>query len=185
MTLEIGQLSYSLDIPVANPGQLADLTVNQIESMPAAEAINPGRLLEVASDGVSCQQVQATSVSTTTHYAGAVGVSVQETAREGLGVNNFGTTSGGTLYNVGDMVPVLRRGTIFMEWKGTTQTAFGLPNVYHSSTTAADRGKLTDAAGNDGAGTEVSPCPSGIQLKKALTGTGSIALVSVNFPGAV
>lgn len=184
MTVLIGQLSYSLYPSAAVPGQLGDLTSNDIDSAPAAEVINPGRLLQIASDGVSVQQVQNTSGDTTTPPS-SVGVAVLKTAREGggaTGVTAYGI--GGVTYAVGEMVPFVRKGRIFAEWKGTTQTAFGTPRVYHSSTTATDRGKFTDAAAASTAGSEVSPAGSAFRLRQAFAGAGSVCLLDVNLPGA-
>jgi hypothetical protein len=177
----VGQVSYSLAPVIAVPGQLADNTVNRIESFMAAEAIYPGRMLELASDGVSCQQVQATGNQAPVT---ALGFSVLLTAREGNGAVGVPLTNG-AVYNIGDMVPVLRKGALYAEWSGTTQTAYGQPNVYHSSTIATNRGKLTDVAASGGAGTEISLTGSGIKLRAALPGGGNIALIEVNLPGAV
>ncbi len=196
MTISIGQTSYSLYPPVAEPGLLADNEVNHIESFQAAEAIQCGRLLEVAADGISCQQVQNTEASATVPYvpsfgAQALGFSVLLTSREGLGSNNVVGSAQGAAFAAGDMVPVLRKGAMFAEWKGTTQTAYSSGsasssklNVYHSSTVATDRGKLTDAAPATTVGSEISPCPAGIQLRNTLPGSGNVALVNVNFPSS-
>lgn len=182
MTVQIGQLTYSLYPPQADPGMLADNEVNHILSFPAAEAINPGVCVEVAADGVSVQQPQQTGSTFS-----PVGISILLTAREGLGASNTTTQNGGNgnggVYAAGDMVPVLRRGAIFAYWKGTTQTGYASPNVYHSSTIATDRGKLTDAATSSSAGVEIAAAPVTIQLRQALTGSGNIALVEVNMPG--
>lgn len=184
MTISIGQVTYSLYPAAAAPGMIADIAHNMILSFVAAETINPGRLLELASDGTSCIQVQRTQGSSDAALSttGLLGFSVLETARAGVGDSNLTTATGGAPFLAGDMVPVLRRGVMFAEWKGTTQTAYAPPNVYHSSTVATDRGKLTDATVSHGSGTEVSPVPSCIQLRVALTGSGSVALIDVNLP---
>jgi len=177
----IGQTTYQQFPAFAEPGQLADLAYNEIHSFPAAEVINPGRVVELASDGLSCQQVQATGNQAPT----ALGISVLLTAREGqgpVGVTPFGIQ--GVTYQIGDMVPVLMRGRIYAEWKGTTQTALAEPKVYHSSTTATDRGKLTDAAASGTAGSEVSLTGNQFRVRQALPGSGNIVLVDVNLPGA-
>jgi hypothetical protein len=179
-----GQQAVTLFPDFAQPGQLANLTYNEIQSFPAAEAIMPGRLVELAADGLSVQQVQDTG-SSTLGKAVLLGFSVLRTAREGagsIGVTAYGL--GGDAYQVGEMVPVLMRGTIWAEWKGTTQTALGTPNVYHSSTIATDRGKLTDAGTSGTVGSEVSTVGSQVRVRRASPGTGSIILVDVNFPGA-
>jgi hypothetical protein len=175
-----GQQTYSLFPPFAEPGQIADCTYNEIQSFIAAEVIQPGRAVEIASDGLSVQQVQQSGSTLS-----PIGFSVWVAAREGAGA--YGITAygvGGPQYNIGDTVPVLMRGRLYVEWKGTTQTAFGTPNVYHSSTTAADRGKLTDASTSTVAGSEVATAPMTIRVRQTLSGSGNIALVDVNMPGA-
>ena len=180
MTASIGQLTYSNLPAIAAPGMISDLVIPTIKSFIAAEQIFPGRLLELATDGVSCQQVQDTGSGVPSKV---LGFSVLLTAREGLGAVGV-AANGGAVFNIGDVVPVLQRGALYAEWKGTTQTAYSMPNVYHSSTIATDRGKLTDAGTNAGAGTEVSNTGNQIKLRAALPGTGNIVLVDVNLPGA-
>ena len=178
----IGQVTYQQFPSFAVPGQLADLAYNEIQSFPAFEVINPGRMVEMASDGISVQQVQAASSSAVPN---SVGIAVLQTAREGqgaLGVQPYGVQ--GVTYQIGEMVPVLMRGRIYAEWTGTTQTAFSMPNIKHSSTVATDRGKFTDAATSAGAGTEVSNAGHQYRVRQALPGSGSIVLVDVNLPGA-
>jgi hypothetical protein len=181
-----GQSTYVEFSPLANPGQLADMAYNEIVSFMAAEVINPGRAVEMASDGLSIQQTQQTS----TTFA-PVGVAILKTARESqgpAGVTGLGVE--GLAYQPGEMVPVLQRGRIYAEWKGTTQTAFtsgastGLLDAYHSSTVATDRGKFTDAATSAGAGTEVAHAGSPFRVRMALTGSGNIVELDVNLPGA-
>ncbi len=175
-----GQQTVNQFPAYALPGQLADLAYNEIHSFPANEVIQPGRAVEIASDGFSVQQCQQTS----TTFA-PVGVSILVQAREqagSVGLTAYGI--GGPQYNIGDMVPVLMRGRIYAEWKGTTQTAFGMPNAYHSSTLAADRGKFTDAATSSGAGVEIANAGHQFRVRESLPGTGNIVLLDVNLPGA-
>jgi hypothetical protein len=182
MTVIQGQQTYNQFPAFAKPGQIASLTFNEIMSFPAAEEIFPGRMVEMAADGLSVQQVQGTG----NNIPASVGIALLQTAREGSGA--FGITGygvGGPSYKVGDTVPVMMRGQVYAEWKGTTQTAFGMPNVYHSSTLAADRGKITDAGTSAGAGTEISNTGHQYRVRQALPGTGEIVLIDVNLPGAV
>jgi hypothetical protein len=185
-----GQQTYANFPAFAQPGQLADLTYCEIASFPAAEQINPGRVVELAADNVSCQQVQ--DAGATTPPAKMLGISVLVTAREGAGAFNI-TPYGvaGPQYQIGDTVPVLMRGRIYAEWSGTTQTPFsngvngaGLLHLYSSSTVATNRGKLTDVAVSAGAGTEVLYAGQGIRVRQALPGAGNIVLVDINLPGA-
>ena len=170
-----GQSTYKQFMDLGQPGQIVDLAYAEIVSFIAAETINPGRAVEMASDGLTIQQVQQTS----TTFA-PVGVSIMKTMREGtgpLGLTPFSVE--GPTYQAGEMVPVLMRGRIYGEWKGTTQTSAATPNVYHSSTTATDRGKFTDAGTSAGSGTEVA-AGTGFRTRNSLPGTGSIIEVSVN-----
>lgn len=179
-----GQQTYNQFPAFAQPGQLADLAYAEIVSFQAAEVIQPGRLLEIASDGLSVQQVRESSADTSKGTV-AVGISLMLTARESAGA--YGITSygvGGPQYNIGDVVPVLMRGRVYAEWKGTTQVAFTSPNVYCSSTVATDRGKLTDATISASATAEIAPAGSPVRIRQILPGTGNIVLVDVNFPGA-
>ena len=190
MTVIQGQQTYTQFPAFAQPGQLADLSYAEIRGFPAFEVIQPGRLLEIASDGLSCQQVQ--DASSSAPAAKALGVSVLITAREASGA--FGLTAygvGGPQYNIGDTVPVLMRGAIYAEWSGTTQPAFqngvngsGALHVFSSSTVATNRGKFTDTAAAATAGSEVQYAGQGIRVRQALPGTGNIILLDVNLPGA-
>lgn len=175
-----GQTTYNMFTAFGQPGQLADMAYAEIVSFPAAETIQPGRAVEIASDGLSVQMVQQTGTTFK-----PVGVSLLQTAREGsgaVGITAYGI--GGPAYAAGETVPVLMRGRVYAEWKGTTQTAFGNPNCYHSSTLAADRGKFTDAGTSAGAGTEVAAAGNPFRVRQQLPGTGSIVLLDVNLPGA-
>lgn len=190
MSVTQGQTAYNQFPSFANPGQLADLTYCEIQSFPAAEVINPGRMVELASDGLSCQQVQDAAVDTPP--AKCLGVSLLQDSREGqgaVGITGYGV--GGVSYQIGDTVPVLMRGRVYAEWSGTTQTAFsngangsGVLHVYSSSTTATNRGKFTDVAVSAVAGSEVSYAGQGFRVRQALPGSGNIVLLDVNLPGA-
>jgi hypothetical protein len=182
-----GQQTYNQFPAFAQPGQLADLAGAEIQSFPAYEIIQPGRVVCMATDGLSIQQAQQTTadVSFGSGTAGAVGISLLQTARESAGAYNLTAYGvGGPQYNIGDTVPVLQRGRIWAEWKGTTQTVMSMPNVYCSSTTATDRGKLTDASISASTGSEVANAGHAVRVRQTSPGTGNICLVDVNFPGA-
>jgi hypothetical protein len=176
----VGQVAYSLAPVIAVPGQIADNEVNDIRSFVASEPIFPGRMLELAADGVSCRQVQATGNQ---NPATALGFSVLLTSREGNGAVGV-PANNGAVYNIGDMVPVMRKGAMYAEWSGTTQVAYTQMNVFHSSTIATNRGKITDTAASGVAGTEISLTGSSIKLRGLLPGAGNICLIDINLPGA-
>lgn len=182
MTAIGGQLTYPMFPAFALAGQLADLAYNEIVTFPAAEVINPGRLLEMAADGLSVQQVQQTGAT-----LNPVGVAILQTAREGsgaVGIQPYGVQ--GPTYNIGDPVPVLMRGRIYAAWSGTLQTPFTvtLLNVFHSSTIATNRGIFTDTATSAGAGVEITLVPRSVRNRQALAGSGSIVLLDLNLPGS-
>jgi hypothetical protein len=185
VTYQVGQLTYSVFPPVADPGTLGTNELNHIESYPAAETIQPGRAVMITS-GALVQQAQGTRGDTTTNLD-IFAWSVLKTAREGLGQENDSATTGGAAYNAGDMVACLRSGCIFAEWKGTTIPTTGLFNVYQSSTLAADRGKLTDAAAATTVGSEIGPVGGRVRARPmlpALTNSGNIVLIDLKFPGS-
>lgn len=183
MTYAIGQLTVSLFPAEAQPGMVADDGFVDSGDYIASEVIQPGRAVEIVpsntDDVPKIRMVQTTGSSAVP----MLGVATLDTARENPGSANLSTYVGGAAYQPGDMVRVLKRGRIYMEWKGTTQ-ALGVMNIYHSSTTATDRGKLTDASAASTSGAEISVGPSWVSVQKILPGTGTIALVNLNGPGA-
>lgn len=183
-----GQQTYVQFPAYAQPGQVADLAHAEIVSFPAYETVQPGRQVMIATDGLSCQQVRQTTADATLT---TLGVSVMKNAREGSGAFNITAYGvGGPQYAIGDTVPVLMRGRIYAEWKGTTMTAFmnggasGTLNVYNSSTIVTDRGKFTDAAISATTGSEISLAGAAYRSRQALANTGNIILLDVNNPGA-
>lgn len=184
-----GQQTYNQFPAFAQPGQLADLAYAEIVSFPAGATVQPGRLLMMSSDGLSVQHVAQTTADVSfggSVTGGAVGISILQTARESSGAFNITAYGvGGPQYNIGDTVPVLMRGRIYGEWKGTTQVVMATPNVYCSTGTAiADAGKFTDAAAAATTGHEVAAAGSSVRIRQILPGTGNIVLLDINLPGA-
>ncbi len=173
----MAQTSYSLDPAVGLPGMPADTGYNDIRSYPCSEDIPFGVLCELASGKVRrCQQSGSGLGST------VVGVSVYDPAREQQ-VPSAGTGAGS--YKSGEMVPLLRKGRVFAQWNGTTQTALTQPNVNHpsSSDPSGIRGVFTDASTSTTAGSEITQCPASILMVRD-TGSTSLCLVEINLPGA-
>jgi hypothetical protein len=176
----------------AVPGQIADIGPRRIVSYVANEIITPGYLCEVVSGsentggGPQLIRVVQDTGDSGIPSATIVGVAVFDAARQNNGsASNSAVNNGGAFYNPGDIVQILEFGSIFMAWSGTTQTGYlNAPHVAHSSTNAALRGYLTDAVISSTAGSEVSVCPSWIRIMSPRPGTGSIALVEINTPGA-
>lgn len=79
------------------------------------------------------------------------------------------------------LVPVFRKGQMWMPYVGTAPAVEARPNIKSSSTVATDRGKLTADAANATAGTEIYAAPDGVKVIKVDTAT-SLALVEFNLP---
>lgn len=183
MAQQIGQLSYVLFNPTADPGEPFDMSLNQIDSFPNSDTVslNPGIFCEMASDGLGVQGPQQTGAT----FA-PVGVILVKRAREGsgaVGVTGYGV--GGAAYNPGEYLPVISRGRVYAAWDSTsTQQGFTKPNVMHSSTVATSRGVVTFQATSTTAGSEIAAAPSCVKTRQVLPSTGSIIVVDVNLPGA-
>ncbi len=179
MSYAQGQTTYNIFPGFAVPGMILDEEFNVFRSFSAASAINPGTAVELASDGVSIQMCQDTGDAA----LAMVGIAVLQTAREGVGTNNFTTSTGGGVWQPGDEVLVMTRGKIWGYWSGTTQVNLAVPNVKHSSTVATLRGTFTDAVAAATTGSEVSVGPSWINIIQVQSGAGNVVALAVNFPG--
>lgn len=198
-----GQTSYNLSPDVAVPGQLGDLNLDsKIRSYPAGEVIEFGRLVEIDASGLAWK-VSGTTTSITAASRNLGGFSIFDTARE-QALATAGGSSGTAGYKVGEMVPVLRKGTVYACWDGNGSAitpAFGVrPNVNHSSTTDANnlKGTLTANTTSSTAGSEIAQAPAEVVILKDTSGLtpqrGAVSpgaagptfvmLVEVNLPGA-
>lgn len=165
-----GQLTYNLNPDIAVPGQLADENLDdKILSFPAGEAIEFGRLVEVDGTTGAVWKVAGTGATLVTSGRALAGVSVFDVAREQQ-LASTGGSSGKGNYQVGEMVPVLRKGHIYAAWDGGTgsfgQGVFTVPNVNHSSTTDTNdiKGSFTGNTTSSSAGSEVAAAPAGILM---------------------
>lgn len=157
------QTTYQNDFTTALPGQLADANDNyDIVAFPAAEIIPAGILVELNGSNLvqACQGTGAT-------IAKPVGVSCYLSS----------SPPGG--YQIGDMVPCVRRGRVYMTTVGSAPAAFVASNVSHSSTTATDRGKATTNATSASAGVEVAAVPGLMFFKAPDTSLTNTAMVEV------
>lgn len=172
---------------VATPGQLGDLENNVIETYVASEVIQPGVMCQLAADGVSARQCQGTRTDTTTVPPQLLGISVFQDARQPA--DNSGGVNG-AVFNIGDLVPILRRGKIYAAVSCVGSTA--MPQLTHtgvninqSSTIATVRGTLTTDAAALTAGSEIGPAPLGLVSRPpALAVANGLALIEINMPGA-
>jgi hypothetical protein len=160
------QTSYQQDLSVALAGMIADGDVADITSYAASEAIPYGRVVVVDTGG-TCSLPKTAGAMPTSGVGSPLGVSIYDSA---------GNPGG---FQIGDMVPVLRRGKVWAEFSGTAASDNTVLNVSNSSTVATNRGKFTDAATSTTAGSEVSAMPR--TVAKQLSGT-TLVRVDINIP---
>lgn len=185
-----GQTTYNLEPSAAAPGMLADLEDYSIESYVAKEVINPGVMVQLSSDGLTVQQARSLTATVDTEPTSVLGFAVLKTARAPSDAT-FGT-SDPQVYQIGDIVPVLKRGKIWAAWHSAVAQPVGTNvglNVYgansNSGAHVAFRGNLTADAVSATSGDEICAIPGGIRLKPpALSTSGNICLAEVNLPGS-
>jgi hypothetical protein len=156
----------------AVPGQLDSQSEDfVIDSWPASVVIPFGVVVEVANDAVNLPI--STSLGT------VAGISVFADARMG------GTYApgGSSAYQVGEMVPVLRRGRIYANYHGGSQSNYGSVNVWHPSTDGSSNlkyaGYITNTATSTTAGQEIAALSNAV-TPRTVSDSG-LCLVSVNF----
>lgn len=155
------QSTYSLDPAAATAGQVVQRGAMR-GRYECSEDLPAGRLAEYHTDG----KLRLPQGTTLTRPMGGVPY-------------NPSIAPGG--YTAGtEMVPVLRRGQMWVEYAGTTPSAETAVNVMHSSTTATNRGKVTASATSTSAGSEITAV-AGLICVKVDTATG-LALVEFNLP---
>lgn len=169
----MGQTTYTIDHDAAVAGQIASNddghgTRGRYE---CSENLNFGTIVELHTDG----KLRAPQT------AGASGKLLGAVAYNPVlpPVNVAGTWIYG--YSAGSfMVPVFRRGQIWLEYVGTAPTVEGPVNVMSSSTVATDRGKVTGDATSAVAGSEIYALAGAvcIEVNAAL----GLALVEFNLP---
>lgn len=162
--MPLPQTTYNQFASVAVAGMLYDGVLNTDKcAYPASEVIPFGRACEVVNGAVRLCQ------GTTQEVPNLIGVSIYKDAHYAGG------------YQIGEMVPLLRKGRIWVELAAGTTGAVELEgaNVSHSSTIPTDRGKFTDAAANGTAGTEISSAVGKFRTSKA-TGATGLAVVELN-----
>lgn len=159
------QSTYNTDPSVAFPGQLVerDEVVGRYQ---CSEDIPPGRFVELHTDGkLRLPQNTGADISK------LVGCAIYRGAVE----------PNATGYKAGEFVPVLRRGKIWAELvSGATVADLVAASVYHSSTLAANRGKVGSAAEASTAGSEIDSVAQ-IQFDGPSIAN-TCALVSINLP---
>ena len=158
------QGTISLDSVVAVPGQLYGSDKHLTDTFVATEDLFPGRVVEL--DPTDDRKVRYPQT------ASAVGKLAEIVVWDSV------RTTGG--YKAGDHVPVCYFGDIYAEFNGTTDAAGTQAKVNSSSTTATNRGKLTDAATSAGAGTEIYQTK--INFVRDITSDSTLCLARMNGP---
>lgn len=144
-------------------GMIADQNERaEITSYPASELIPAGRACELQADG-TLKLPQSTTLGN------VKGVSIYQASRPPIA------------YQIGEMVPLMRRGRIWAEFTGSGATDGETLRIEHSTTTATDRGKFTDKAISAVAGTEVDAFAKG-ECRGGQATPALLALVDLNLP---
>lgn len=183
------QTSVVFDFVPGQLGQLYDSHGNteQIFAKPALVAIQPGDVLEQIHDNTSNTDCVRPAQSLNGALKALAGVALYKSSRQPVNPPYSGTITTG--YQIGDMVPYVRKGKVYAKWlsnDGTTaQVPYSTPNYAHSSTTVGNsQGAFTDKATLATAGSEVDACPTGVQLCEDCTASCgfTICLVDLNLP---
>lgn len=143
----MAQTTYSNDLTEALAGMLADSNgAEEITSRAASEAIPAGRACVLDAGGTVSLPKTATAVLPTSGTGSLVGISVYTSA----------SPAGG--YQIGDMVPLVKRGRVWADFTGTGATENETMQICHASDDSnselANRGKFSDAAASTTAGHE-------------------------------
>lgn len=163
----MSQTVYNLDPTPCLAGQVVER--EQVVGMfTCSEAILPGNVVELSGGQLRNPRT-----------AGAVGAIV------GVAIYRAALEPNVTGYQIGEYVPVLRKGKIWVQAVATLPSVpMTVVNISSSSTIATDRGKVTASAVSAGAGTEVyAPPGNAMTFVKGAAGVyGTLALCEVNLP---
>lgn len=162
--MNIPQITYSKVPAVAFAGQLGDVGSGSkdIESRAAEEAFDCGIFVVAGASGSTCQKITAAG-EVVSHKL--LGVAIYQAV---VAPNKGGS---GLRYVAGDMVPILKKGRVWVKVVEAAVTADSLPYIKH--TTGEIRGTAD-------AGATIVPA----SMVKVLIGAdpGGVALVEVNLP---
>jgi hypothetical protein len=199
------QTAYNLEPVIAVPGMpFSPAASNVVETRPALSAIPFGVGVElVVQNGIEYIQPLQDSGTTSSFVPALYGISIFDPAREQviptLGVNPGGIQTAAA-YAAGEMVPVLRSGTIYVQtdssinqasW-GSAWPSLGAVNVWHSSDGSHSQGVFTMLVASATSGAEIDACPTSIigrdvarqqTYTNGFGATFSLAVVEVNLPG--
>jgi hypothetical protein len=159
------QNSYSNYHATAIAGQVVEGLVprGQRGRYECSEDLNFGRVVELHTDGTLRQPQTAAAAG---KLLGGVAY-------------NAALPSGGYT-NGSHMVPVFRKGQMWLEYTGTAPVVEKPVNVMSSSTIATHRGKVTSDAASAGAGVEIYAMPGVVCIE--VDATLGLALCEFNLP---
>lgn len=131
----MSQTVYNDDPVQAVEGQLFDndLQGADIVSYPCSEDISAGRLLSLVAGAVREHQEAS--------LANVAGIAIYKPGQTAAAIGAPGKT-----YKLGEMVPCMRSGRVFVAVTGSAPAAGDALNVNSNAVTAASRGKLTTTA---------------------------------------
>jgi hypothetical protein len=178
MSFSLPQTSFNLYPANSVLGQLyktAQSTEN-INTYPAVALVKAGDLLEKLYDATSLSYVVRAAQSAHGALLALAGVAIYKSAKGGAPASWAGLSTPSD-YQVGELVPFCRRGSVFAKWLSkdgaTGQSSFTSPNYAHSSTVSASsatNGAFTDITVTATGGSEVDACPTGVLLREDQTG---------------
>lgn len=185
------QTTFNLNPGNGVPGQMFDDGPKEVRAFPAAHDIQFGVLCEfvTVSGNREIQMVQD-SGTTGSFTPNLAGISLYDPMHE-QAYANLGATPGAGYWRKGEMVPVLRRGRVWVQFdNGGTWPEYATVNVWHSSDGTHNQGVFTMTATQTTAGAEIDAAPSTIQgIEKALAqgnftdfsgDTVGVAVVAIN-----
>jgi hypothetical protein len=167
------QTTYSNYHAAAIAGQVVDGMVprGQRGRYECSEDLNFGRVLELHTDG-TLRQPQTAGAAGKLMGGLPYNPSLPPSNVAGSYVNGYA--------NGQHMVPVLRKGQMWIEYTGTAPAVETQAKVMSSSTIPTHRGKVTGDATSAGAGVEIYAMPGTVVVK--IDATLSLALVEFNLP---
>lgn len=167
----MSQTSYQIDRNAAVAGLVADAsTTDEFRgSWAASEVIPAGRMCEVVAGKV--RLAQGTGQDSTT----LAGVSVYKAMHEP------NPTAGTGEYQIGQLVPLMSKGTIWVSVAATSAVPTELLDAKysHSSTLTVNRGMFTTEASSASAGVEISAVVGKFRGSNA---SATLAKVEINLP---
>lgn len=158
------QTAYPGSIPVALEGQIADNSNDDVTSKVAHESITAGRFVARQANG----RVKLPAAATDVTSGAAEGFAVLDTAREGA----YGT-GGSAPWVAGDVVPVLRKGRIYV----VPETAFNEGEAVHVRYAGVGN---AGAVRNAAVASETAILPSAV-FRNSGSASG-LAIVEINLP---